>query len=157
MANQTKTFKMPITKINKTEPTKGKTKTKIHKTSQVNTVNTKNMFTKEKFELLQKAYNLSNAHECEIAIIIIDNTNKLYEYADTNIDKTLMRYTEYSKADEKYTNIEINKLLELCNSKEQTSNTPQEQTLYSYQQHPQQLKPMYNLDKLTITRSTQTD
>ncbi|KAL0094992.1 hypothetical protein F4703DRAFT_1821670 [Phycomyces blakesleeanus] len=44
---------------------------------------------------MKKAYELSVLCNCEIALIVFNNTNnKLVHYASTDIDKVLMRYTE---------------------------------------------------------------
>ncbi|KAI9026591.1 hypothetical protein CLU79DRAFT_742459 [Phycomyces nitens] len=54
-------------------------------------------FLKRKYGLMKKAYELSVLCNCEIALIIFNNTNnKLVHYASTDIDKVLMRYTEVS-------------------------------------------------------------
>ncbi|OBZ91871.1 Myocyte-specific enhancer factor 2D [Choanephora cucurbitarum] len=52
-------------------------------------------FLKRKHGLMKKAYELSVLCNCEIALIILNNSNnKLVQYASTDIDKVLMRYTE---------------------------------------------------------------
>jgi MADS-box transcription enhancer factor 2B len=43
---------------------------------------------------MKKAYELSVLCDCEIALIIFNNTGKLVQYASTDIDKILMKYTE---------------------------------------------------------------
>lgn len=43
---------------------------------------------------MKKAYELSVLCECEVALIIFTPNNKLVQYASTDIDKTLMKYTE---------------------------------------------------------------
>jgi hypothetical protein len=44
---------------------------------------------------MKKAYELSVLCNCEIALIIFNNSNnKLVQYASSEIDKVLMRYTE---------------------------------------------------------------
>lgn len=54
-------------------------------------------FLKRKHGLMKKAYELSVLCNCEIALIILNNSNnKLVQYASTDIDKVLMRYTEVS-------------------------------------------------------------
>jgi len=53
-------------------------------------------FLKRKHGLMKKAYELSVLCECEVALIIFTPNNKLVQYASTDIDKTLMKYTEYS-------------------------------------------------------------
>lgn len=52
-------------------------------------------FLKRKYGLMKKAYELSVLCNCEIALIILNNSNnKLVQYASNDIDKVLMRYTE---------------------------------------------------------------
>ena len=46
-------------------------------------------FTKRKFGLMKKAYELSVLCDCEIALIIFSSSNKLYQYASTDMDKVL--------------------------------------------------------------------
>uniref|UniRef100_A0A4W5KYZ2 Myocyte enhancer factor 2cb n=1 Tax=Hucho hucho TaxID=62062 RepID=A0A4W5KYZ2_9TELE len=53
-------------------------------------------FTKRKFGLMKKAYELSVLCDCEIALIIFNSTNKLFQYASTDMDKVLLKYTEYN-------------------------------------------------------------
>ncbi|NWH15497.1 MEF2B factor, partial [Grus americana] len=48
-------------------------------------------FTKRKFGLMKKAYELSVLCDCEIALIIFNSTNRLFQYASTDMDKTLKR------------------------------------------------------------------
>ncbi|KAI9281600.1 hypothetical protein BY458DRAFT_499069 [Sporodiniella umbellata] len=55
-------------------------------------------FLKRKQGLMKKAYELSVLCNCEVALIIFNNqNNKLVQYASTDIDKVLMRYTEYDE------------------------------------------------------------
>lgn len=51
-------------------------------------------FLKRKHGLMKKAYELSVLCDCEIALIIFNNNGKLVQYASTDIDKILMKYTE---------------------------------------------------------------
>ena len=46
-------------------------------------------FTKRKFGLMKKAYELSVLCDCEIALIIFNSTNKLFQYASTDMDKVV--------------------------------------------------------------------
>ncbi|CAB1320879.1 unnamed protein product, partial [Coregonus sp. 'balchen'] len=48
-------------------------------------------FTKRKFGLMKKAYELSVLCDCEIALIIFNHSNKLFQYASTDMDKTLRK------------------------------------------------------------------
>ncbi|XP_056273601.1 myocyte enhancer factor 2aa isoform X4 [Pseudoliparis swirei] len=64
-------------------------------------------FTKRKFGLMKKAYELSVLCDCEIALIIFNSTNKLFQYASTDMDKVLLKYTEYNEPHESRTNCDI--------------------------------------------------
>ncbi len=50
-------------------------------------------FTKRKFGLIKKAYELSVLCDCEIAIIIFNSQNKLFQYASSDMDEILLKYT----------------------------------------------------------------
>jgi len=75
-------------------------------------------FTKRKFGLMKKAYELSVLCECEIALIIFNGSNKLFQYASTDMDKVLLKYTEYNEPHESRTNADIIEML----SKKDTKN-----------------------------------
>ncbi|CAK9299584.1 unnamed protein product [Gordionus sp. m RMFG-2023] len=64
-------------------------------------------FTKRKFGLMKKAYELSVLCDCEIALIIFSPNNKLFQYASTDMDKILLKYTEYNEPHESRTNKDI--------------------------------------------------
>lgn len=64
-------------------------------------------FNKRKFGVMKKAYELSVLCDCEIALIIFSSTNKLYQYASTDMDKVLLKYTEYNEPHESLTNKNI--------------------------------------------------
>lgn len=64
---------------------------------------------------MKKAYELSVLCDCEIALIIFSSSNKLYQYASTDMDKVLLKYTEYSEPHESLTNKNI---IEALNKKE---------------------------------------
>ncbi|KAE8618336.1 hypothetical protein XENTR_v10009355 [Xenopus tropicalis] len=72
-------------------------------------------FTKRKFGLMKKAYELSVLCDCEIALIIFNGSNKLFQYASTDMDKVLLKYTEYNEPHESRTNSDI---VEALNKKE---------------------------------------
>ncbi|CAG8486165.1 3641_t:CDS:2 [Acaulospora morrowiae] len=57
-------------------------------------------FLKRKYGLMKKAYELSVLCDCEIALIIFNSNNKLVQYASTDIDKILLKYTEYNEPHE---------------------------------------------------------
>ncbi|KAJ2228742.1 Myocyte-specific enhancer factor 2C [Coemansia sp. RSA 1722] len=63
-------------------------------------------FLKRKAGLLKKAYELSVLCDCEIAVIIFSSQNKLVQYASTNMDKVLMRYTDFGEPNESLTNVQ---------------------------------------------------
>lgn len=74
-------------------------------------------FTKRKFGLMKKAYELSVLCDCEIALIIFNHSNKLFQYASTDMDKVLLKYTEYNEPHESRTNadiIEVRACAHLC-------------------------------------------
>jgi len=60
-------------------------------------------FAKRKYGLMKKAYELSILCECEIALIVFHG-NKLYQYASTDMDKVLLKYTEYNEPHESRSN-----------------------------------------------------
>ncbi|XP_077376244.1 myocyte-specific enhancer factor 2A-like isoform X2 [Festucalex cinctus] len=73
-------------------------------------------FMKRKFGLMKKAYELSVLCDCEIALIVFNGSNKLFQYASTDMDKVLLKYTEYNEPHESRTNADI---VEALNKKEQ--------------------------------------
>ncbi|MEQ2187238.1 hypothetical protein GOODEAATRI_002612 [Goodea atripinnis] len=56
---------------------------------------------------MKKAYELSVLCDCEIALIIFNHANKLFQYASTDMDKVLLKYTEYNEPHESRTNADI--------------------------------------------------
>ncbi|XP_033154675.1 myocyte-specific enhancer factor 2 isoform X7 [Drosophila mauritiana] len=64
-------------------------------------------FNKRKFGVMKKAYELSVLCDCEIALIIFSSSNKLYQYASTDMDRVLLKYTEYNEPHESLTNKNI--------------------------------------------------
>ncbi|KAL1915484.1 uncharacterized protein VTP21DRAFT_6608 [Calcarisporiella thermophila] len=64
-------------------------------------------FLKRKYGLMKKAYELSVLCDCEIGLIIFGPNNKVVQYASTNIDKVLYRYTEYKGSIESRTNYDF--------------------------------------------------
>lgn len=71
-------------------------------------------FTKRKFGLMKKAYELSVLCDCEIALIIFNSSNKLFQYASTDMDKVLLKYTEYNEPHESRTNSDIVEVSDSC-------------------------------------------
>ncbi|KAK2869405.1 hypothetical protein Q7C36_001276 [Tachysurus vachellii] len=86
-------------------------------------------FTKRKFGLMKKAYELSVLCDCEIALIIFNSSNKLFQYASTDMDKVLLKYTEYNEPHESRTNSDI---VEALNKKEQRGSESPEVDTCSY-------------------------
>ena len=72
-----------------------------------NDVSAQVTFNKRKFGVMKKAYELSVLCDCEIALIIFSSSNKLYQYASTDMDKVLLKYTEYNEPHESLTNKNI--------------------------------------------------
>lgn len=60
---------------------------------------------------MKKAYELSVLCDCEIALIVFNSSNKLFQYASSDIDKVLLKYTEYSEPHESRTNKDIIEML----------------------------------------------
>jgi len=54
-------------------------------------------FVKRKNGLTKKAMELSKLCDCEIALIIFDSNEKLYQYSSTSVDQILLKYTEYGE------------------------------------------------------------
>ncbi|PAV82840.1 hypothetical protein WR25_21998 isoform C [Diploscapter pachys] len=61
---------------------------------------------------MKKAYELSVLCDCEIALIVFNSTNKLFQYASTDMDKVLLKYTEYNEPHESRTNSDIMEALQ---------------------------------------------
>ena len=64
-------------------------------------------FSKRKSGLLKKAYELSILCDVEIAVVMITSNNKLYQYASSNMNSILIRYTEFKDPDESKTTADI--------------------------------------------------
>ncbi|KAF7723124.1 myocyte enhancer factor [Apophysomyces ossiformis] len=79
-------------------------------------------FLKRKYGLMKKAYELSVLCNCEIALIIFNSNNKLVQYASTDIDKILMKYTEHNGPQESKSNDDF---IEAC---DQSPDDEQSQT-----------------------------
>ncbi|CCI10144.1 unnamed protein product [Albugo candida] len=52
-------------------------------------------FTKRKNGIFKKAMELSKLCDCEIALIVFDSNEKLYQYSSASVDQILLKYTEY--------------------------------------------------------------
>jgi hypothetical protein len=62
-------------------------------------------FTKRKNGLMKKAMELSVLCDCEVALIIFNCSNKLYQYSSTNMDKVLLKYTEYTEPQDRMADV----------------------------------------------------
>ncbi|RDD45844.1 Myocyte-specific enhancer factor 2A [Trichoplax sp. H2] len=74
-------------------------------------------FTKRKFGLMKKAYELSVLCDCQIALIIFNSNNKLFQYASSDMDSILLRYTQFNDPHESRTNDDIIETLNKKDSK----------------------------------------
>jgi len=64
---------------------------------------------KEKNGLIKKAMELSILCDCEIALIIFSSNNKLFQYASSDMDKLLLRYTDHNEPHKPLTNQDYGK------------------------------------------------
>ena len=106
--NNTAVIKNKITNTNKNTSTKkimGRKKINI---TRINDERTRQVtFTKRKFGLMKKAYELSVLCGCEIALIIFNSNDRLFQYASSHMDKVLLKYAEYNEPHESCTNVDI--------------------------------------------------
>ncbi|XP_050834389.1 myocyte-specific enhancer factor 2A isoform X3 [Serinus canaria] len=85
---------------------------------------------------MKKAYELSVLCDCEIALIIFNSSNKLFQYASTDMDKVLLKYTEYNEPHESRTNSDI---VEALNKKEHRGcDSPDPDTSYVLTPHTEE-------------------
>ncbi|CAM0139117.1 hypothetical protein VKS41_007852 [Umbelopsis sp. WA50703] len=98
-------------------------------------------FLKRKYGLMKKAYELSVLCDCEIALIIFNSNNKLVQYASTEIDKILMKYTEYSEPHESRSNQDFANLSESSTSKDDDDATPPPEGDFDQLQPPASVAP----------------
>ncbi|TDH72908.1 hypothetical protein CCR75_008305 [Bremia lactucae] len=54
-------------------------------------------FAKRKNGIFKKAMELSKLCDCEIALVVFDSNEKLYQYSSTGVDQILLKYTEYGE------------------------------------------------------------
>ena len=64
-------------------------------------------FIKRKGGLIKKAMELSVLCNCDIALIMYSPSGKLIKYGSTDVDKTLLKYTESNDAAESHTNEDV--------------------------------------------------
>ncbi|CAF3370462.1 unnamed protein product [Rotaria sp. Silwood1] len=111
-------IKYKITNNNKSTSTKkimGRKKINI---TRINDDRTRQVtFTKRKFGLMKKAYELSVLCGCEIALMIFNSNGRLFQYASSDMDKVLLKYAEYNEPHESCTNIDI---IDILNKKHST-------------------------------------
>uniref|UniRef100_A0A6B2L8H6 MADS-box domain-containing protein n=1 Tax=Arcella intermedia TaxID=1963864 RepID=A0A6B2L8H6_9EUKA len=74
----------------------GRNKIKIERIA--NERNRQATFTKRKNGLIKKAMELSILCDCEIALVVFNQTNKLFQYASDDVQKILMRYADFDEA-----------------------------------------------------------
>ncbi|PVV04783.1 hypothetical protein BB560_000707 [Smittium megazygosporum] len=67
-------------------------------------------FLKRKVGLMKKAYELSTLCECDIALIIFNSQGKLVQYSSADMNKILLRYTEYGEPVESFTNVDCSQI-----------------------------------------------
>ncbi len=69
-------------------------------------------FSKRKMGLIKKAYELSVLCGCEVGLIVFSTNNKLFQYASSDMDRILLRYTEHAEPHENRTNEDVRRLME---------------------------------------------
>ena len=67
-------------------------------------------FSKRKFGLMKKAYELAVLCNCEVGLILFTQNNKLFQFASTDMDHLLLRYTEFNEAHESRNNNDVEKV-----------------------------------------------
>ena len=68
-------------------------------------------FSKRKFGLMKKAYELSVLCDCEVGLIMFSSNNKLFQYASHDMDSILLRYTEFADPNESKNNDDMERLI----------------------------------------------
>lgn len=61
-------------------------------------------FTKRKAGLIKKAMELSILCDCDVALIVFNSNQKLYQYASSDMEKILLKYTEHQDTHVSMTN-----------------------------------------------------
>ena len=68
-------------------------------------------FTKRKFGLFKKAYELSKLCDSDIAVVILNNKNKLFTFSSTDtVDDMILKYNNCKRAHEKRSNKDMQKV-----------------------------------------------
>jgi len=57
-------------------------------------------FTRRKFGLMKKAYELSILCNCDVGLVLITKNDKLYAYSNKKMDELLLRYTDITETGE---------------------------------------------------------
>lgn len=68
-------------------------------------------FSKRRFGLLKKAYELSVLCDCEMALILFADTGKLYQYSSSPMDQILARYTCHTGPFDSKSNQDMERLI----------------------------------------------
>lgn len=62
--------------------------------------------------LLKKAFDMSVLLNCDIAIIIFNSSNQLYQFASKDVNEVLMKYIQCEKAYQSLTNNDVIKVFD---------------------------------------------
>ncbi|KAF0685693.1 Aste57867_22440 [Aphanomyces stellatus] len=81
-------------------------------------------FAKRKTGIFKKAMELSKLCDCEIALIVFDSNDKLYQYSSTSVDQILLKYTEYGEPYETKDNADYDTLFGESKKKATDNNSP---------------------------------
>ncbi len=65
---------------------------------------------------------LSILCDCEIALIIFSSNNKLFQYASNDMDKCLLKYTEYNEPHKPLTNQDVSTSLHSVEANDEKPN-----------------------------------
>jgi hypothetical protein len=55
---------------------------------------------------------LSILCDCEVALVVFSPNNKMFQYASVDMDKALLRYTDYTEPPKIMTNNDVSQLLQ---------------------------------------------
>ena len=54
---------------------------------------------------------LSKLCDCEIALIVFDANDKLYQYSSSSVDQILLKYTEFGEPHEQKDNADVSTMV----------------------------------------------